>query len=158
MCTGKSTPGQLAEFLDVIAENLDECRNFMSGEVGNNTRMARLPVEALEEVMRPARGRIAADRLYDWLGIFSDDGCQLLDRDIARLRFDLEWDAPALKALIVHAVETCLGAGEDCADVIGPPVVGRSPLRLREVVHGNGGQSQGSPSHSLLPGANFTTA
>ena len=125
----ESTPEQLAELLDGIAENLDECRNFMSSEVGKNTRMARLPVGALEEVMRPDRGRIAADRLYDWLGIFSDDGCQLLDRDIARLRFELMWDAESLKALISHAVETCLSGGEDCTGVVDRRLFGARPSR-----------------------------
>ena len=124
----ESTPEQLAELLDGIAENLDEHRNFMSGDVGSNTRMARLAVEALEEVLRPGRGRVAADRLYNWLGTFSENGCQVFDRDIAWLRFGLEWDAPALKALIVHAVETCLAAGEDCTDVVDRRLFGARPF------------------------------
>ena len=124
----ESTPEQLAELLDGIAENLDEHRNFMSGEVGSNTGMARLAVEALEEALRHGRGPVAADRLYNWLGIFSENACQLLDRDIASLRFSLEWDALALKAIIVHAVETCLAAGEDCTDVVDRRLLGARPF------------------------------
>ena len=82
----ESTAEQLAELLDGIAANLDEYRRFMSGEVGNNTRMGRLAVETLEEVLRLERGHIAADRLYHWLAILSDGGSQVLERDIASVR------------------------------------------------------------------------
>ena len=125
----ESTPEQLAELLDGIAAKIEECKDFMSGEGGKLTRMARLPVEALDEVMRPTQGRIATDRLYNWLGFFSANGYQLLDRDIARIRFDLEWDSLALKALIAHAVETCLAGGEDCADVVDRRLFGARPFR-----------------------------
>ena len=125
----ESTAEQLAKFLDAIAENRGDFRKFMSGGVGNNTRMARLPVEVLEEVLRPGLGRIAADRLYNWLGIFSGDGCRVLERDIARLRFNLEWDEKALNGLIAYAVEKCLASGEDCADVIDRRLFGARPLR-----------------------------
>ena len=82
-----STPEQLAELLDGIAASLEDCRTFMTGKVGTYTRMARLPVEALEQVLRDTRGRVAPDRLYNWLGMFSDNGLQVLDRDIVSLRF-----------------------------------------------------------------------
>ena len=86
----ESRPEQLAELLDGIAGNLEDCKGFMLGEVGTNTRMARLPAEALEQVLRDTRGRFAADRLYNWLGMFSDNGFRVLDRDIAILRSQLE--------------------------------------------------------------------
>lgn len=125
----ESTQEQLAELLDGIAASFEICRGFMSGEVGRYTRMARLPVEALEEAIRPRRGRIAVDRLYRWLGIFSGNGCEPLEREIARLRFYLEWDAEVLKGLIAHAVETCLAGGQDCADVIDRRLFGARPFR-----------------------------
>ena len=125
----ESTPEQLAELLDGIAGSLEDCKDFMLGEVGTNTRMARLPVEALEQVLRDTRGRVAADRLYNWLGMFSDNGFRVLDREIESLRFQLEWDAEALKALIAHAVDTCLASGEDCADVVDHRLFGARPFR-----------------------------
>ena len=90
--------------------------------------MARMPVEALEQVLRDARGRIAADRLYNWLGVFSDNGCDVLDGDVTSLRFGLEWDAEALKALIAYAVETCVAGGKDCADVVDRRLLGARPF------------------------------
>ena len=126
---GESTLEQLGELLDGIAASLEDCRTFMTGEVGTYTRMSRLPVEALEQVLRDRRGRVAPDRLYNWLGMFSDSGFQVLDRDLASLRFGLEWDAEALKALIAHAVDTCLASGEDCANVVDRRLFGARPFR-----------------------------
>ena len=125
----ESTPEQLAELLDGIAASLEDCRTFMTGKVGTDTRLARLPVEVLEQVLRDTRGRVAPDRLYNWLGMFSDSGFQILDRDIVSLRFGLEWDAEALKALIAHAVDTCLASGGDCADVVDRRLFGARPFR-----------------------------
>ena len=125
----ESTPEQLAELLDGIAASFEDCRTFMTGKVGTYTRMARLPVEALEQVLRDTRGHVAPDRLYNWLGMFSDNGLQVLDKDIASLRFRLEWDAETLKALIAHAVDTCLASGEDCADVVDRRLFGARPFR-----------------------------
>ena len=125
----ESTPEQLAELLDGIAASLEDCLKFMTGKVGTNTRLARLPVEALEQVLRDTRGRVAPDRLYNWLGLFSDSGFQVLDRDIAILRSTLEWDVGALKALITHAVDTCLASGGDCADVVDRRLFGARPFR-----------------------------
>ena len=125
----ESTPEQLAELLDGIAGSIEDCKGFMLDEVGTNTRMGRLPVEALEQVLRDTRGRVAANRLYNWLGMFSDNGFRVLERDIESVRFRLEWDAEALKALIAHAVDTCLTSGEDCADVVDRRLFGARPFR-----------------------------
>ena len=51
----QSTPEQLGELLDAIAANSDRFKSFTQGEVGRNTRMARLPVETLDRVLS-ARG------------------------------------------------------------------------------------------------------
>ena len=125
----ESAPEQLAELLDGIAASPEDFRTFMTGKVGTYTRMARLPVEVLEQVLRDTRGCVAPDRLYNWLGMFSDSGVQVLDRDIVSLRFSLEWDAEALKALIAHAVDTCLASGEDCADAVNRRLLGARPFR-----------------------------
>ena len=124
-----STPEQLAELLDGIAASFEDCRTFMTGDVGTYTGMARLPVEVLDQVLRDTRGGVAPDQLYNWLGMFSDNGLQVLDRDIVSLRAQLEWDAEALKALIAHAVDTCLASGEDCADVVARRLFGARPFR-----------------------------
>ena len=83
----------------------------------------------MDQVLRDTRGRVAPDRLYNWLGMFSDSGFQLLDRDIVSFRSRLEWDAEALKALIAHAVDTCLASGEDCAHVVDRRLFGARPFR-----------------------------
>ena len=74
----ESSPEQLAELLDEIAANFKDFKVFMAGEVGTNTRMGRLPVEALEQVLRDREGRVATERLYNWLGMFLDNGFRLL--------------------------------------------------------------------------------
>ena len=125
----ESTPEQLAELLDGIAGSLEDCKGFMLGEVGTNTAMAQLPVEALEQVLRDIRGRVAADRLFNWLDMFSDKGFRVLDRDIGSLRFRLERDTEGLKALIAHAVEACLASGEDCVGVVDRRLFGARPFR-----------------------------
>ena len=75
----KSTPEQLADLLDGIAERFAEYRPFMVGDVGLYTRLGQLPVELLIRVLRETRWRnlgrsVTADRLYEWLGVVSDPG------------------------------------------------------------------------------------
>ena len=125
----ESSSEQLAELLDGIAANFEECKAFMVGELGTVTGMARLPVEALDQVLRNREGRVATERLYNWLGMFSENGFRVLDRDIASLQFDLSWDQEALEALIVYAIETCLASGEDCTDVVDRRLFGARPFR-----------------------------
>ena len=128
----ESTPEQLAELLDGIAERFAEYRPFMVGDVGRNTRLGQLPKELLERVSRETRwrnlgGTVAADRLYEWLIVISDPGLRLSERDKTLLRFDLEWDSDALKTLISHGVETCQHRGEDCTNLIETRLFGARP-------------------------------
>ena len=128
----ESTPEQLARLLDGIAERFAEYRPFMVDDVGRNTRLSQLPKELLERVSRETRwrnpgGTVAPDRLYEWLVVVSDPGLRLPERDKSLLRFDLEWDSDALKALIDHGVETCLHKGEDCANLIETRLFGARP-------------------------------
>ena len=124
----ESRPEQLGELLDGIAANPEICKAFMLDEVGTSTRMARLPVEVLRRVLRDRQGRVATDQLYNWLGMFSDNGLKVVDQDIASLRFALAWDAKALKALIAHAVESCVANGEACAGVVDRRLFGARPF------------------------------
>ncbi len=83
-----STPEQLAELLDYIAERLAEYRPFMVGDVGRYTRLGHLPLELLDRVLRETRWRnpgcsVAADHLYKWLGVVADPGLPLSERDKA---------------------------------------------------------------------------
>ena len=101
----ESTPEQLAGLLDCVAERFAEYRPFMVGEVGRYTRLGQLPSELLDRVLRETRWRnpgssVAADRLYEWLGAVSDPGLPLPDWQKGSIRFDLEWNADALKDLI----------------------------------------------------------
>ena len=130
----ESTPEQLAELLDGIAERFTEYRTFMVGDVGLYTRLGQLPVELLNRVLRETRwrnpgGSVAADRLYEWLGVVSDPGLGLPEWQTNLLRFDLEWNSEALKALIAHGVETCLRRGDECKDLVGRRLFGARPRR-----------------------------
>ena len=128
----KSTPEQLADLLDCIAERFAEYRSFMVSDVGQCTRLGYLPMELLNRVLRETRHgsvSVAADRLYEWLGVVSDPGLRRPDRDKSSLRFDLEWNADSLKALIAHGVETCLRRGEECFDLVDRCLFGARPWR-----------------------------
>ena len=128
----ESTPEQLGELLDGIAERFAEYRPFMVGNVGLYTRLGQLPVELLNRVLRETRwtdpgSSVAADRLYEWLGVVSDPGLRLPERDKTLLRFDLEWNADTLKTLIAHGVETCLRRGGECKDLVDRRLFGARP-------------------------------
>ena len=126
-----STPEQLADLLDGIAERFAEYRPFMVGDVGLYTRLGRLPVELFNRflsVTRRNRGSVAADRLYGWLGVVSDPGLRLPEGDKTLLRFDLEWDADTLKALIAHSVEACLRRGDECIGLVDRRLLGARPF------------------------------
>ena len=124
----QSAPEQLAELLDAVAANSDRFKAFMHGEVGSSTRMARLPVEALERFLRDSRGDVAAHRLYKWLRVFSDSSFESYDRDIALLQFDLRWHRETLKALIAHGVNECIARGEECVGLVDRYLFGTRPF------------------------------
>ncbi len=123
-----STREQLAELMDSIAENLDECRTFLVGNVGSLTRMGQIPTEALDQILRPFRTDLPAHRLYAWLGVISVPELQVPDWQIASLRSRLEWDKHALKGLIAHAVETCVASGKDCRNLVERRLLGARPF------------------------------
>ena len=130
----ESTSEQLGELLEGIAERFAEYRPFMVGDVGRYTRMGRLPVELLNKVLQETRWKdpgssIAIDRLYEWLGVVSDPGLQLPERDKTLLRLDLGWNSDALKDLIAYGVDTCVRRGEDCTDLIDRHLFGARPWR-----------------------------
>ena len=130
----ESTPEQLADLLDGIAERFAEYRPFMVGEVGLNTMLGQLPVELLDRILRETLRRnpgssVATDRLYEWLGVVSDPGLRLPDGETVLIKFDLEWDSDALKALIAHGVETCLLRGDECKDLVDRRLFGARPWK-----------------------------
>ena len=128
----ESTPDQLAELLDGIAQRFTEYRPFMVGDVGLYTRLGRLPVELLDRVLSAARRElvsVAEDRLYEWLGVVSDPDLRLPKQDKTGIRFDLQWDADTLTALIAYGVETCLRRGEECAGLVDRRLFGARPSR-----------------------------
>ena len=123
----ESTPEQLADLLDGIADRFAEYRPFMVSEVGRDTRFGQLPVELLNRVLRETHSSVAADRLYEWLGVVSDPGLRWPERETARVRFELERNADTLKDLITHGVETCLRRGDECADLVDRRLFGARP-------------------------------
>ena len=124
----RSTTEQLAELLDAIAADGDRFKSFMKGKVGSNTRMARLPVETLDRVLRVSRGNVGTHRLYNWLRKFSDGSFEVLDRDVALLKSRLLWDREGLKALIAHGVDQCVGSGEECIGLVDRHLFGARPF------------------------------
>lgn len=131
----ESTPKQLAELLDGIAERFEEHRWFMVGDVGRMTRLGQLPAELLDRVLREIRwsnpdSGFAVDRLYKWLGVVSDPGLRLPGWRTASFRRALGWNTYTLKDLIAHGVETCLRRGDECKDLIDRRLFGARP-RMR---------------------------
>ena len=91
--------------------------------------MSQLPMEAFDEVLRPGRGSVAAERLYDWLGMFSENEGQAFDIVVGRFRAHLVRDKELLKDFIAHVVGKCVDSGEDCTDVIERRLGGVRPFR-----------------------------
>ena len=123
----QSTPEQLGKLLDAIAGNSESFNSFMQGEVGRNTRMARLPVETLDRVLRDSAGDLDTRRLYDWLRMFSHGPFEVLHRDIATLKSSLLRNREALKALIAHGVNECVTRGEECTGLVNRHLFGARP-------------------------------
>ena len=127
----ESTPEQLTDLLDGIAERFEEYRPFMVGDVGRYTRLGQLPVELLIRVLKETRwrnpGSVTADRLYEWLGVVSDPGLGVPERQTSLVSFDLQWNSDALKALIAHGVETSLRRGEECTGLVDRRLFGARP-------------------------------
>ena len=128
----ESTPEQLAELLDGIAERFEKYRPFMVGDVGRMTWLSQLPVKLLDRVLKDTRwsnpgGNVAVKRLYEWLGVVSDPDLRLPDWQTGHIRFDLEWNAGALKELIAYGAETCLRRGDQCKDLVDRRLFGARP-------------------------------
>ena len=123
-----STPEQLADLLDDIAKRFAEYRPFMVGEIGGDTGLGQTPVALLHQVLRVTRGSVAADRLYDWLGVVSDPELRMPEAEAALVRFELEWNSDTLLALIAHSVEACLRKGEECAGLVDRRLFGARPF------------------------------
>ena len=130
----ESTPEQLAELLDGIAAGFEDYRPFLVSESRRYNRLPRLPLDLVTRVLSEIRwrnpgGSIAAERLYEWLGVVSDPGLRLTDQDRARIKSELVWNADALEDLIAHGVETCIRRGEECTDLIDRRFFGARPWR-----------------------------
>lgn len=129
----ESTPEQLADLMDGIAERFTKYRPFMVGDVGLHTGLGQLPVKLLNNVLRETRWRnpgrtVASDRLFEWLGVVSDPGLRFPKSDKVIVKFDLQWNAETLKALIAYGVETCLRRGEECLDLVDRRLFGARPF------------------------------
>ena len=123
----ESTPEQLADLMDGIAERFAEYRPFMVGDVGLYTRMGQLPLKLLNRVLTERRDMVAVDRLYKWLGVVSDPGLRLPEGEIIHVRIQLERNADTLKALIAYGVEACLRRGDDCKELVDRHLFGARP-------------------------------
>ena len=149
----ESTPEQLADLLDGIADRFAEYRPFMVSEVGRDTRLGQLPVELLNRVLRETRGSVAAERLYEWLGVVSDPGLRWPEWGTARVRSELERNADTLKDLITHGVENVPAQGRRVQGPGRPSPVRGSPVGIRAVVPADGARRRrGQGSVLLSPG------
>ena len=129
----ESTLEQLADLLDGIAANFGDHRPFLIGRAGVNMGLSKLPVDLLTRILRETRWQnpdsgIATARLYDWLGVASDPDLRVPEGEQASIRFDLEWNSDALKALIAHGVEVCQRRGEECGDFVDRRLLGARPF------------------------------
>ena len=129
----ESTPEQLADLLDGIAARFEDYRPFLVRVPGRYSLLGKLPMDLLTRLLREIRWRnpdesVAADRLYEWLGVVSYPGFGVPERDKALVKSDLAWNSDALKALIAHGVETCLRRGEECGDLVDRRLFGARPL------------------------------
>ena len=129
----ESTPEQLADLLDGIAARFEDYKPFLVRVPGRYSRLGQLPMGLLTRVLREIRWRnpdesVAADRLYEWLGVVSYPGLGVPERDKALVKFDLAWNSDALKALIAHGVEACLRRSEECGDLIDRRLFGARPF------------------------------
>ena len=124
----ESAPEQLADLLDGIVARFEDFRPFMVRRVALYTRMGNLPVELLKQIFRDKDAEIAPDRMYDWLGVVSDPGLGLPERERSLVGFDLRWNQDALKALIVRGVERSLENGEDCLGLVDRRLFGARPF------------------------------
>ena len=128
----ESTPEQLADLLDGIAERFAEYRPFMMGDVGLYTAVRPTTNGAVE----PGSERDSLEKLQRerrpgppvrMAGCGLRPGPACAERETVSIRFDLEWDADALKALIAHGVKTSLRLGEDCKDLVDRRLFGARP-------------------------------
>ena len=130
----ESTLEQLADLLDGIAANFGDHRPFLIGRAGVNMGLSKLPVDLLTRILRgdlAGRTRTAVSPLpvlYDWLGVASDPDLRVPEGEQASIRFDLEWNSDALKALIAHGVEVCQRRGEECGDFVDRRLLGARPF------------------------------
>ena len=74
-------------------------------------------------------GLAVHSRISKWLGVVSDPGLRLSEGQTAGIAFELHWDSEILKDLIAHGVETCLGAGDECRDLVDRRLFGARPRR-----------------------------
>ena len=124
-----STTDQCAELLDGIAERFDEYRPFFVGEIGAVTGFGQLPMRLLIaiEMTVAVRWDVATDRLYNWLGVFSDPELPMREVEKSGIRVMLKLRGEALKALIAYGVETCLRTGGDCMGLVDRRLLGARP-------------------------------
>lgn len=125
----ESTPQQLAALLDGIAARFEACRPFLIGEAGRYTGLGQLPLNLLGRVLRETACNFSIERLYTWLRVVSEPGLQVPDHQKASLRFSLERNQDALKALIDHSVGACLCTGEELTGLIDRHLLGARPRR-----------------------------
>ena len=125
----ESTPDQLAELLDGMAARFESYRPFLVGETGRDTSLGKLLMELLTRVLRDMCGGIATERLYDWLGVVSDPGRRVPEREKLGVRIELEWNREVLKDLIAYGVETSLRTGDECTGLVDRRLLGARPFQ-----------------------------
>lgn len=118
--------------LDFVTAKFEDFRPFFVPHPGRYRQLGTLPMKLMIRFLRdtPHTGsgtNVAAERLYEWLGLVSDPGLPQPESQQSRVRSDLEWNPDLLKALISHGVRTCVHRGEECTDLIGRRLFGALP-------------------------------
>ncbi len=116
---GESSPLQLAECLDAIANNLDGLRPALVAAPGGNSPLTDVPALLLDRLLGHGRAELPANRLIDWLGAISGLDPGHTRWATRRIRDRLGSDKRLLEDLVGQAVERCSGSPDFARCMIG---------------------------------------
>ena len=108
----ESSPSQLAECLDAIADNLDRLRPALVAAPGRTASLTDVPALLLDRLFQYGRAELPANRLFDWLGAISGLDPGHTRSATKRIRDRLGRDQRLLEDLIGQALDRCSGSSD----------------------------------------------
>ena len=103
----ESTHAQLAELLDMIADDFDRLRSVFVGAPGVISPLRRVPTLLLGRKLENPHTELSANRLFNWLGVVSHPELRATRPETETIRDRLRRDAHLLGQLIEQAVAHC---------------------------------------------------